>query len=381
MSPTPQTPDTAREPIIDSDRHVIEPTDMWQEYLPAALKARAPRQEGEELLFDGQPLFGHVTAAARRIMGRQAAARLGDLAAASHPHGQLRAMDRQGIDTAHLFPTYALYLAYVDGADPVLSVAMAGAYNAWLFDYCAADAARLRGVGLICRHDPAAMLSELERVVAFGWRAVVLRPNPIAGRTLADPCYEPFWTACAQRSVAVAFHEGTQGRLPTAGADRFTTRFAQHACSHPMEQMMAFLALLEGGVLERHPTLRVAFLEAGAGWLPSWLWRLDELSYAHMKEEVADRIKRPPSQYFRRQCWVSFEPGEPGLDLVIERVGIDRLLYGSDFPHPDHGDEPVAEQLARSGAAHPDLLARAALSLNPARLFGGEPLDQHQVNG
>jgi len=76
--------------------------------------------------------------------------------------------------------------------------------------------------------------------------------------------------------MAVGIHEGTHSRLPTTGAERFNSRFALHACSHPMEQMMALLALIEGGVLERHRRLRVAFLESGCGWLPYWLWKLDE---------------------------------------------------------------------------------------------------------
>lgn len=366
------------EGFVDSDRHVIEPTEMWRAYLPAAFAARAPRQggrqdgrgEGREVIFEGQPLFGHISQRAREIVGRQAAARLPELLAASDPAGQLHAMDRQGFAAAYLYPTYALYLAYIDGADPLLSHAMAAAYNRWLSDYCRTSPGRLRGVGLIARHDPAGMLAELENVVRYGFRAVILRPNPIAGRTVGDPAYEPFWAACEERGLAVAFHEGTQGRLPTVGADRFATRFAQHATSHPMEQMLAFLALLEAGVLERHPGLRFAFLEAGAGWLPAWLWRLDHLSWPHMRDEVAGRVDRPPSEYFRRQCWVSFEPTEPCLDAVIEAVGLDRLVYGSDYPHPDHAIGPVAQELQGNRAATAEALRAAALTQNPHRLYG-----------
>jgi predicted TIM-barrel fold metal-dependent hydrolase len=115
--------------------------------------------------------------------------------------------------------------------------------------------------------------------------------------------------------------------------------------------------------------LRVAFLEAGASWLPSWLWRLDELSYPHMKEEVAGNIEMLPSEYFRRQCWVSFEPSEPGLDVVIEHVGLDRLLYGSDYPHPDHGAQPIVDQFSDNRAAAAEDIRRAALEDNPRRLF------------
>jgi predicted TIM-barrel fold metal-dependent hydrolase len=356
-------------PVIDSDRHVYEPTNLWRDYLPRALKTRAPRCEGSALIFEEQSIFGPVSSAAKQIVGEQARDRMAELEAASHPEGQLRAMDRQGVDVAYLFPTLGLYLTYVDGADPELSAAMARAYNAWLFDYCAAAPSRLQGVGLICRHDPGAMLRELEWVVDTGWRAVVLRPNPIAGRYLNDSAYEPFWAACERHSIAVTFHEGTHARAPTAGADRFPTRFAQHACSHPFEQMMAFLALLEAGVFARHPALRVAFLESGASWLPFWLWRLDELCWPHMRHEVTGSVDLLPSAYFRRQCWIAIDPREPGLDLVADNVGLEHLLYGSDYPHPDHGVESVIEAVRRARTASPERLERAVLHEGPSRFF------------
>jgi len=103
-----------------------------------------------------------------------------------------------------------------------------------------------------------------------------------------------------------------------------------------MEAQLAFLSLLDAGVLERHPRLRVAFLEAGASWVPHWLWRLDEICYATMPGENARNVTIPPSRYFARQCWVGIELGEPCLRQVIDLVGADRLLYGTDFPHPDH---------------------------------------------
>ncbi len=118
---------------------------------------------------------------------------------------------------------------------------------------------------MINLHAPEEMVSELQRVVEFGWKAVVLRPNPFKGRLLSNPSYEPFWSECEHLGIAVGIHEGTHSHSPTTGMDRFNTRFAMHACSHPMEQMMAMLALIEGGVLERHPHLKVAFLESGCG--------------------------------------------------------------------------------------------------------------------
>jgi predicted TIM-barrel fold metal-dependent hydrolase len=376
--------------IIDCDRHVIEPIAMWREHLPAAFRDGAPvlvdRAANEPLrerlarlgprgleplppvpMLDGELLQRGFSERAQREIARLTFARAAQLEAATRGEGQLAAMDADGVDVAFLIPTYAQYLLAVDGMEPARAAAFAHAYNSWLHAYCAHDPARLRGVGAVSRHDPGAMQAELERIAGFGWRAVVLRPNVVAGRRLADPAHEPFWAACAARGLAVAFHEGSHARVPTAGAERFATRFAQHACSHPLEMMMALLDLIEGGVLERHPTLRVGFLEAGCGWLPSWLWRLDE-EYAQLAGEVADHVRMAPSAYFRRQGWIALEPGEPELPRVIDAIGRERVLFGTDAPHLDHDADLVGHFTGRADLAA-DVIARIA-DANPRAFFG-----------
>jgi predicted TIM-barrel fold metal-dependent hydrolase len=377
--------------IIDADRHVVEPVEMWTEYLEPAFRHRAPylaragvteglaervaRLEARALIplppalmLEGQPVMHKLSERAQIELVLAGQKRFTELHEGGSPAGHLRAMDRDGIDVAFLFPTYASYVVSFDDVDPALLGALARAYNAWLYDFCRPDPARLRGVGLISVHEPARMVGELERILEYGWRAVVLRPNPARGRTLGNPAYEPFWRACEQHDVAIAIHEGTHVRLPAAGADRFESRFALHACSHPMEQMMAFLALLEGGVLERHPGLRVGFLEAGCGWVPYWLWRLDE-EYHHLAGEVEEHVKMAPSAYFRRQCFVGFEPGEPYLASVLPHVGAETLLFGTDFPHPDHGGGMADEILSRRELLGERVL-RQLLADNAARFYG-----------
>jgi predicted TIM-barrel fold metal-dependent hydrolase len=100
--------------------------------------------------------------------------------------------------------------------------------------------------------------------------------------------------------------------------------------------MLAMLALICGGVLERHPRLRVAFLESGCGWLPYWLWRLDEHREKTQGVAGEPQLAVKPSDYFRRQCWISCEPDEPHIREVQDFIGEDRLLFASDYPHPDH---------------------------------------------
>ena len=133
--------------------------------------------------------------------------------------------------------------------------------------------------------------------------------------------------------------------------------------------MMAFLSLLDGGVLESHPRLRIGFLESGCGWLPYWLWRLDHLEYAQLRGEVRARVRRPPSEYFKRQCWIALEPGEPLLDGVVAEIGASRLVFGTDFPHLDHAPGIVDEMVAAT-ARLDDEACDAILWSSPRRLLG-----------
>jgi predicted TIM-barrel fold metal-dependent hydrolase len=284
------------------------------------------------------------------------------------PSTQLAQMDAEGIDAAVLYPTFALLIEGIDTLKPALAAAYVRAYNHWLAEFCSFAPNRLFGMGLISVHNPDAMVQEVGFVAAQGFRGVVLRPNPVERRGLSDVAFVPFWTECERRSLAVVLHEGTHAYLPSAGAERFDTRFAQHACSHTMEQMIALLDLIEGGVFERHPRLRVAFVEAGCGWVPYWLWRLDA-EYSHLAREVETRVRSTPSSYFRRQGWVTGEPDEPYLGQLLDYIGCDRVLFGTDFPHVDHDEGLVDSALSLQARFGTERL-RQYLWDNCARFLG-----------
>lgn len=381
------------ETIIDADCHVMEPGDLWERYIDPRFRDRAPRPAAS-LLPPGaatapeggspgphlaHPVLHDGSAIADRISPELAVR--GALHAIQHyrepmmagfdPPSQVAALRGIGFSCAHLYPTVGLWLFAIDTMEADLAGALVRAYNDWLFDFCRHDPSFLLGVGAVNQHDPADMVRELRRIEGFGWRSVMVRPNPIKGRLLGHPDYEPFWAECERLDIAVGVHEGTHARVPAAGADRFHSRFAMHACTHPLEQMMAFLALLEGGVLERHPGLRVAFLEAGCGWVPYWLARLDE-GHRQLSWEVKKNVRLSPSEYFHRQCFVGCEPSEPYLSRLLDFIGEDSVLFGSDYPHIDHTPGSLEELLLASA----DLGARRTekiLLLNPSRFYGAAP--------
>ena len=377
--------------IIDSDRHLIEPFAMWRRYLDPRFADRAPYQEPyvfdetmvarlqrlgsaallplpPRAMFEGRPIFWQISEQALLALVAAAYGRAGRLGPLEAPETYLRDMDQQGIDLCFLYPTYALLALTIETLDPALATAVARAYNAWVHDFCAQAPERLRGVGVVSFHDPAQLCAELHRIVDYGWRSVMVRPNPLRGRLLGDPAYEAFWAECARLDVSVAVHEGTHSHGPAAGSERFQSRFALHACTHPMEHMMGFLSLLESGVLERHPGLRFAFLESGGGWVPYWLWRLDD-EFALLKGEVREHVRMKPSEYFRRQCFVVVEPSEPYLPDLFRHIGEGSILFGSDFPHVDHA-EGVLDALFALRSQLPEGALEKVLWANPARFYG-----------
>jgi uncharacterized protein len=377
--------------LLDSDRHVIEPIELWKEYLPPEYRSGAPYEEliapqetpeqrvarlgpkgllpvTPTLMLDGQPAWNRISERAMVEMAWATSQRTVAYEAGITASHHLTTLEQSGMDTAFLYPSMALFLLRIDGMEPARATAFARAYNHWLRDFCSPAPDRLRAVGALCLHEPEALPGEVERIASFGWKAVVIPPNPVCGRTLSHPAYEPFWSACERLSLAVSLHEGSHVRLPTAGAERFTTRFAHNASSHPLEQMLAILTLIEGGVLERHPRLRVGIFEAGCGWLPYWLWRLDN-TYQYMQGEVAENVRMKPSEYFRRQCFIAIEPEEPGIPEVIRMLGTDNLMFGTDYPHADHGDD-IVDHLMGLRTALPEEAMRKLLWDNPARYYG-----------
>jgi predicted TIM-barrel fold metal-dependent hydrolase len=356
--------------VIDADGHVTEPPSIWPQYVEPSFRDRVPRFTTDErghpcLLVDDRLIMRHamlltlgpdydVTKAVRRTGGFDAAERLRD-------------MDTEGIDTAVLFPSVGFYFAEV--RDVGLQTALTRAYNDWLADYCRTAPKRLIGVALLPLLDVEASIRELERTTSkFGFCGAFFRPNPYGDRPIHHPCYERLWECAASLGVPITVHEGLSDWLPTLGRDRFENPAILHVLSHPFEQMAACAGLIMTGVLERHPTLRVAFLESGAGWLPYWLGRLD--SHWETWGKLLPALRMEPSAYFKRQCFISADPEDPSASAVVRHVGDDNLVWASDYPHPDAHFPGAVTKTRELLADVPEAAQRKIFATNATRLYG-----------
>jgi predicted TIM-barrel fold metal-dependent hydrolase len=355
--------------IIDSDGHVQEPADLWDKYMDEKYYAFRPQidpaatDNGLTLL--GRAMVRSFVAEPGDDFRRVLVARWNTQFADQFKHGftpasYIEAMDVEGIDQMVLYPGRGLYAASIEYMDGGLSSAICRAYNRWLAEFCSYSDQRLIGVGLVALHDPDAARAEVRYATDdLGMRGIMVRPNPYCGRNLHDPAYDGFYEEIEHAGVSLAIHEGAGVWMPEYGHDRFAaSHLISHTLCHPVEQMGAVCSMTVGGVMERHPGLRVAFLEAGGGWLPYLLDRLDERAeWLHDVPSETGHLTMAPSEYFRRQGWISCETNEPLLRAVTDLVGADRTLWASDYPHPDATFPGVVDELFSAKALNSDELA------------------------
>jgi predicted TIM-barrel fold metal-dependent hydrolase len=374
--------------VMDSDIHVDEPHDLWDRYLEPRFKDRAPRfaaidgSHTNGWQFEGKVFPAFFDRPERRRFGRirreKALARhletgrykdpAEDLPG-DDPHAMLKAMDREGIDLSIVFRTRGAHLIALDGLEPDLSAAICRAFNNWISEFCATDRARLKPTAILPLHDPKLAVEEARRSVReLGAVAVVLSNHPVNGRAWYDPAYELLWAEAERLGVPVAFH-GIQMAYQEHLGRRFMDNFVMaHAVAHPLEQMMALGSLLTGGVFERYPHLKAAFLEGSCSWVPWWLWTLDERVEKFGDDERFHLTMRP-SEYFQRNCWVSVDPDEDVVRHALPSMGDDNIVISTDWPHDDSAYPRAVETfLGLEGVT--ESTKRKILWDNCARLYG-----------
>jgi predicted TIM-barrel fold metal-dependent hydrolase len=259
------------------------------------------------------------------------------------PDSQRDAMDAEGLDRAVLFPTRGLFVLGLDtpemmgpdGLEPPLAAAIARAYNDWLADFRAHHPGRFLAAAMVAPHDVAAAVAEAERSAARGFVAVFLAPGAVGRRPWHHPAYDALWAACERLGLAVGFHGGGQNHLkPDFSLEVFDRLMMWHTFSQPLGIMATAVSLCAGGVFERFPRLRVALLEGNCSWAPWLFHRLDE-HWEWLGRMEAPDLAMKPSEYLRRNCFLSVEADEVTVRHYVEVFGDDNLVFSTDYPHAD----------------------------------------------
>jgi predicted TIM-barrel fold metal-dependent hydrolase len=340
--------------VIDADAHVIEGRELMGELMarfPDKVRVSQPGEDGA-LFFEGRPYPKSSGPGAGCPPDQGLCTDRG--ADPWTPAGVLRDADREGIDAMVFFPSATLGLPGFE--DQAFAAAVARLYNRWLAGYCAHDPGRLHGVALVPIEDVPTSIAVMREAKQLGLVATMI-PAVLRTRNLDHPDLDPFYAAAAELDMPLGIHGAPGIHLPTLGSERFDNYLQVHCVSFPFDMMVAATALVLGGVLERHPRLRVALLESGVGWVPYFVDRMDE--HVEKRGRLTPGCKRKPREYIvRGQLWVSCEPEESALPLAAEALSPDFILYASDYPHWDSGFPESTQPLRTRTDLSPDVKAR-----------------------
>jgi len=283
---------------------------------------------------------------------------------------RMQELDTDGIAGEVIFPQMAPFgaglMQYRYPVTPEQSFAGCQAYNRWLADFCSANPARQAGVALIDVEDIEATVREIRAARAMGlWGGVLLPSSTGKHPFYHHPRYEPIWAVCQELDIPVQSHSGWSpdyGDVPSA-----TAMFISEV---DMWAQRPFTAMLWAGVFERYPNLKYMLTETGVGWVVEKLRVLDFKAASPMFKHFNRGLSMTPSGYFARNCWLgaSFMPEHEGR--FRHQIGVDRLMWGSDYPHLEGTWPNTMKALNETFALYPEQEIRDILGLNAANAYG-----------
>ncbi len=363
--------------IISSDDHLQEPADLWARRMPKNLRDRAPQvvrlpDGGDAWVMDNNPprAFGVLVSAGRRPdQLKDGGLTWADVPRGSYdPDERLKAMDLDGISVTVLYPNVTLdpFMCLVklgpDVEQPILR-----AYNDHLAEFCSTDRKRLIGIGVVPTQDIAQAVAELQHIAKLGLKGALIPVAPPKA-DWNDPMYEPIWTAAEDLGLVLSIHGGKPRGLPTRnelakqpGGNLVYMHIAR------VSIMEAFAYLFWSGVFERHPKLKFVSVEGDIGWLPYYKQRSIDISKKHGAWAGA-KLQYPAAHWFGKSFFATFEDDRVGIEQR-ERIGIDTLLWASDFPHSSTTWPESAKAIGHTFAGVPDDEVRKIVSSNARALY------------
>jgi len=367
---------------IDADGHVLEPAWLWEEYLeerhrPKAIRIRTDEEGLEYLELEGRPsqrtrkgVLGLMGAMgeedARPSPGRRYMDHIPY--GAGDPAERIALLERENLVKSVLYPTIGL-LWECEVEDPEITVAYQRAYNRWIADFCRGSNGRLVPIAHLSLQDPAAAAVELERAVGDGCRGAFLAPFTHTRKPHGHPDHDVLYAKACELDVPIGIHPTYEPVWAVPVRFQHLGRESEFFYNVMLRQgvQQAFLSYFALGTLERFPTLRLGVLEAGAGWIGAFLDRMDAIFETISARGV--KLSMKPSDYFRRQCFISADPDETAAPRIVEHVGADHFVWATDYPHPDHPSTWVPS-LERFVAPLSPAARAKVLGENVARLYG-----------
>lgn len=387
-------------PLVDLDAHIVEPPHLWESRLPARLREAGPRivhaPAGEVRLVGSGYVESPGTTgpnAAWWVYEDRWTSLKRYVAAAGvpadevsmkpitfedmrpgcwQPAERLADMDLNGVQAQLCFPNYPRFCGqiFLHGTDRELALLSVRVYNDWMVEeWCGPSGARLIPLCIVPLWDVELAATEVRRNAARGVRAVAFSEIPayLGLPGLHGGYWDPFFAACEETSTVVCMHIGSGTKTPQTSDDAPEAVAATIIFGNSAASLTDYLF---SGVLHRFPGLKLMYAEAQIGWIPYVLDRADDVWHTHRGWAHGQvNCPEPPSTYYRRQVYSCFFKDPVGVGL-IDQVGLDNVVFETDYPHQDstwpYSREAAASQFGHLGPAAIEKIARG----NAIRLLG-----------
>ena len=352
--------------IVSVDDHVVEPPHVWERWLPAKHRDKAPRVERRgigtmrhvgggtyEQTFDpdGPQADCWVYEDLVYIHKRHVAAVGFDRDEMTmspmtydemrpgcyDPKARVDDMDLNWVEASLSFPSFPRFCGqtFLEAKDRELAEACVYAYNDWMVDeWCGDSGGRLIPLPIIPLWDAELAAAEVRRNADRGAHAVCFSEIPavLGLPSIHTGDWDPFFTACAETGTVVCMHIGSSSKMPATSADAPVAVAATLSFGNAMSSLTDFLF---SGVLVRFPDLKLAYSEGQIGWIPYILERADDVWLEHRAwGGVRDIVPEPPSTYYYRQVFGCFFRDRHGIES-LKTVGVDNTTFETDYPHTD----------------------------------------------
>ncbi len=320
-----------------SDSHIFEPADLWEKRIEAKYRDRAPRlgRKGEyDQWYCEGVLFGNIGTNQQAGLrfedpekldpeGVMDTVRPGGL----DPDEHVKDMDLDGVSGAVLYPSQGLTLWQVPASD--LLSAIFRAYNDYLCDFCSPHPDRLKGIAMVNVDSVEDAVGEFQRVAKKGMAGAMISVRPLL--RYSETAYESLWACAQDLDLPLSLHTGTFRWRP---GQSFTIGSEIAVKDYDVRQSIN--DMIFAGVFERYLRLKVGAVEFEISWAPYFIDRMD----ARYRDTWVGRRGRQfegdtlPSDFFRRNIFIGFQEDDVGIQLR-HYIGVDNLLWGSDYPHAE----------------------------------------------
>ncbi len=359
------------ERLISADSHIFEDAHLWEKTLGDRFGDEIPHHVPEYMGKKGNYFYTGRHYFLRGDQGKEYRGNDQLTRAGYEPEPRVAFQKSANVEAEVLYPTLALCLMQSQHFAAVKAVAEV--YNDWLREYCGYDPKRLLGLAILPMVDVDWAVKEHDRSMKNGFRGVIINARaPIGCPPYRDPIYDPFWARVAESGTTLTLH-------PLNGwiADAFHPQTPEDEGEGPrllietFNEIQGTLAndFIFGQVFDRHPNLNIVCSEFEISWLKHFMWRIDRLQDIYGARVAIKKLEMKASEYILDRTWHGWIDDGMGVE-VIDYLGANRVLWGSDFPHIRSMSVNAQGETAKMLEALPSDAQTKIVAGNAARIYG-----------